>query len=106
MKWLVVCDPDLTVEDYDDILSGVPPANEVAVCPDGWRAVYLEASVEQVKPLTEMEEQVCRVRPVWEESHLSSAELLLLGRQLARVREARRQPKENPSVTEEGKQEE
>lgn len=102
MKWLVVCDPDLAVEDYGDILSGAPPADEVAGCPEGWRAVYLEADVEQVRPLTEMRERVCRVRPIWEESRLSPAELLLLGRQVERERETRARPKEDPSTPAEG----
>ena len=102
MKWLVVCDPSVTVEDYGEILPGVPSAKETAGCPVGWRAVYLEADIDEVKPLSEMEERVCRVRPVWEEQRLSPAELLLLGRRVEMEREARKR-KENPPTPEEGK---
>ncbi len=97
MKWLVVCDPDVPIENYGEILPEVPSAEETAGCPAGWRAVYLEADTEKVKPLTEMEGRICRVRPVWEQRQLSPAELLVLGRRIVKERETRQREKNPPS---------
>ena len=95
MKWLVVCAPDLAIEQFGDVLSGAPSADEIAGCPEGWRAVYLYASVEQVRPLSGMEDRVCRVRPVWEQQQLSPAELMVLGRRVEMEQRARERQSED-----------
>lgn len=82
MKWLLICDPSLQVEDYGELLSGVPSEEERAGCPDGSRAVYLEATLEQVRPLAAGDERVCRILPVWEKAGLSPSQLLIMGRRV------------------------
>jgi hypothetical protein len=90
VKWLLVCDPDLPVEEYGEILPGVPSEQETAGCPAGFRAVYLDAGIERVRPLTSGDDRVCRLRPVWEKPSLSPAELLILGRRISKQQEGER----------------
>jgi hypothetical protein len=88
VKWLLVCDPDMPVEEYGERLPGVPSWEEIAGCPAGYKALYLEASIEQVRPLASGDARVCRLRPVWEKPSFSPAELLVLGRRLEMLHEA------------------
>ncbi len=96
MKWLLVCDPSVPVEEYGEVLSGVPSEKERAGCPATYRALYLEATLEQVKPLSDGNELVCRLLPVWEKTSLSPAELLVLERRVEAAQEAQRPGGEQP----------
>ncbi len=97
MKWLLVCDPALPIDDYGEVLSEAPPGTETAGCPEGSRAVYLQASLEQVRPLTAGNERVYRLLPVWERPALSPAELLVLERRVeAAQEEDRRRGEKGP----------
>ncbi len=82
VKWLLVCDPTLPIEEYGDLLPGSPSSDERAGCPSHFRAVYLEASLEQMRPLAGGDERVCRLRPIWEPMPLSPAEALVLRRRM------------------------
>jgi hypothetical protein len=88
----LVCHPELAIEEYGELLPGVPSREETIGCPAGFRAVYMEATIEQVRPLTSGDDRVCRLRPVWEKPALSPAELLILGRRIEMLHEAAGEP--------------
>ena len=59
--------------------------------------MYLESTLDRVRPLTAGDDRVCKLLPVWEKPTLSPAELLILGRRVEHLREAEeKESKEDP----------